>query len=301
MPLRKDIWRCGIACDPLATIVQRGSLAESRIVWLPEEGSLRFLADPFGVWRDGLLYIFVEVYDYRHRIGRIDVLTYGADLVLRDRKVALAEPWHLSYPLVFDADGETWMLPEAHRGGGLTLYRAISFPGRWVPETRIELREVPIDATPVFHHGLWWLFYSPGTDEFSKQGVLHAAFAQNIRGPWTPHPANPLRRGKDGSRPAGRAVVSGDDILLPVQDCRHTYGAATRLLRIKISPIGAETALDAAITPPSDTAGHDEGMHTLSDAGPVTLFDVKRIDLSARGVLMEGGRELRKLRARLRS
>jgi len=300
VPLRKDIWRCGIACDPLATVLERGSLGLSRIIWLPDDGAFRFLADPFGIWRDDHLHVFVEVYDYRIRIGRIDVLSYDRDLVLVDRRLALAEPWHLSYPLVFEAEGETWLLPEAHRGGGLTLYRATTFPHGWTADTRIALPDVPIDATLVFHQDRWWLFYSPGTDEFTKQGVLHAAFASHIRGPWTAHPGNPLRIGKDGSRPAGRAISQGEHLLLPVQDCTQTYGGATRTLRLRISATEASMDLCPAIAPPAVTGGHDAGLHTLSEAGPVTLFDVKRIDLSARGLLMEGARELRKLRARLR-
>ena len=298
MALRKDIWRSAIACDSLATIGARGSLAASKIVWLPEEPPFCFLADPFGVWRDGLLHVFAEAYDYRVRVGRIECLTYDAGLNLVERAPALAEPWHLSYPVIVETEGEIWMLPEAHRSGGLTLYRADDFPLRWTAAARVELPEVPVDATPVFHGERWWLFYSPATDEFSKQGVLHAAWAPRLEGPWTAHPANPLRIGKDGSRPAGRATVSEDEILLPVQDCRRTYGAATRILRIRISPGTAQWQLGPAIAAPADTGGYDEGLHTLSEAGPVTLFDVKRTQLSAHGLAIEGAREWRKLRAR---
>lgn len=298
MALRKDIWRSAIACDPLSTILNRGSLAGSRIVWLPEELPFRFLADPFGLWRDGQLRVFVEAYDYRVRVGTIEVLTYDRDLALVERAPALSKPWHLSYPHVFEAEGECWMLPEAHRGGGLTLYRCTRFPDRWTSAGRLDLPDVPIDATPVFHQGLWWLFYSPATSEFSKQGVLHAAFARRLEGPWTVHPANPLRVGKDGSRPAGRATSDGEHIMLPVQDCQRTYGAAVRPLRIAITPTSVALNLGEAIAPPADTLGHDDGLHTLSEAGPVTLFDVKRVDLSARGIVLEGARELRKLGAR---
>ncbi|WP_114228045.1 MULTISPECIES: glucosamine inositolphosphorylceramide transferase family protein [Sphingomonas] len=300
MPLRKDIWRSAIACAPFATIVARGSLAGERLVWLPDPGPFRFLADPFGLWRDDRLHIFVEAYDYRVRIGTIEALTYSSDLHLLDRSTVLAEPWHLSYPIVFEAEGETWLLPEAHRGGGSTLYRATDFPHGWTAAADLKLPEVPVDATPVFHQGRWWLLYCPATSEFAKQGVLHAAWADHPRGPWTPHPANPIRTGLDGSRPAGRAISDGETIVLPVQDCRRTYGGATRILSLKISPTAASHTLGPAIAPPAGIAPFDRGLHTLSEAGSVTLFDVKRIDLSARGIAMEGAREWRKLRARLR-
>lgn len=297
MPLRKDIWRSGIALDRFDTIVARGGLAGSPVVWLPDPGPLRFLADPFGLWRGDRLHLFVEAYDYRVRVGTIERLTYDARLNLLDQAPLLAEPWHLSYPFVFEAEGETWLLPEASRGGGLTLYRATAFPGGWVPAARIDLPEPPIDATPVFHQGRWWLLYCPATSEFDKQGRLHAAFADRLDGPWTPHPGNPVRLGKDGSRPAGRARSDGERITIPVQDCRRTYGGGTRLLTLRLSTTAAESELGPPIGLPHQVAPFDRGFHTLSEAGPVTLFDVKRIDLSPRGLLNEGAREWRKLRA----
>lgn len=297
MALRKDIWRCGIARVSLTTVLTRGSLAEADVVWLPDPGPFRFLADPFGLWRDDHLHVFAEAYDYRVRIGTIERFTYDRDLRLLDRGPALAEPWHLSYPLVFEGQGETWMLPEAHRGGGLTLYRASDFPTGWTPAARIDLPQVPVDATPVFHQDRWWLLYCPATSEFDKQGTLHAASAERLEGPWTPHPGNPIRRGLDGSRPGGRAVSDGNSIFLPVQDCRRTYGGALRILRLKLTPATAAHEIGDAIAPPNDVAPFDQGLHTLSEAGPVTLFDVKRVDLSPRGVLLEAAREWRKLRA----
>ncbi|HLZ78605.1 MAG TPA: formyl transferase, partial [Sphingomonas sp.] len=131
MGLRKDIWRSAIVEAPLGEIVRRGSIDGLPLRWLPSLGSFRFLADPFGLWCNGQLHVFAEAYDYRVRIGTIEVFTYSASLDLVSQQTALVEPWHLSYPLVIAADGQTWMLPEAHRSGSLTLYRAVEFPGRW--------------------------------------------------------------------------------------------------------------------------------------------------------------------------
>ncbi len=111
------------------------------------------MADPFGHWRDGRLHVFLETYDYRVRVGRLEVLTYDADFTLLEQRPVLSEPWHLSYPFVFEAEGETWMLPEANKSGGLTLYRAVAFPNRWEAAGRIELGQVPIDATPTVPRG----------------------------------------------------------------------------------------------------------------------------------------------------
>jgi hypothetical protein len=218
-------------------------------------------------------------------------------LRLQDRRIVLRADWHLSYPYVFEAQGETWMLPEAHRSGRLTLYRAAAFPGRWEASAEIELDVVPIDATPVWHDGLWWLFYSGGPDRAARMGALHLAWADRLTGPWHPHPLNPVRRDPGGGRPGGTAFLDRGHVCLPVQDCRQTYGGAIRILRfVRLSPDAVETEIGPAISAPKQTA-YREGLHTLSACGPVTLVDVKKIDRTGRGWLIDLARVLRQARA----
>ncbi|WP_174273973.1 glucosamine inositolphosphorylceramide transferase family protein [Sphingomonas bacterium] len=299
MGLRKDIWRPAIVRAPLSEILERGGIEGLPFVWLPESKPFCFLADPFGLWRDELLHVFVETYDYRVRVGAIEVLRYDADLVLIDREIVLSEPWHLSYPFVFEADGETWMLPEAHRSGKLTLYRADPFPHRWIAEAVIELDHVAVDATPIFFEGRWWLFHASADNEPDKTGALFAAFADRLTGPWTPHPANPIRRDIASTRPGGTPIVRDGRVILPVQDCARTYGGAIRPLRIERLDTAHFTAdAGAAIVPPEAMAPYLEGLHTLAAAGDVTLVDVKRRVLSPHGLAIEVRRHGRRLASR---
>jgi hypothetical protein len=225
------------------------------------------------------------------------VLTYDDKLNLLSRAPVLNEPWHLSYPQIIEAEGETWLLPEAQRSGALTLYRAIDFPTRWEPAHRIALDHVPIDATPLFHHGLWWLFYTSGSREPDKMSALHIAYADRLHGPWTPHLMNPVRTDFASARPGGTARVIDGEVVLPVQDCATTYGGALSLLHFPIlTPDRVEMTLGTRLTAPPAFAPYVEGMHTLSAAGPVTLIDAKRTELSLRGLAIEARREIRKLR-----
>jgi len=286
MPRRCDIWRVGIVRATVAEVATTG-LEAHPIHWLAEEPSFRFLADPFGLWRGGQLHLFAEYYDYRSRHGVIDRLTFGADLTLRDRATVLRESWHLSYPYVFEADGETWMLPEAYRSGALTLYRAIGFPDRWEPAARITLDVPPIDASPLWHGGRWWLFYSGGRDRKARMGAFHIASAERLEGPWYPHPHNPIRCDMRGGRPGGTPFLDGDIICLPVQDCSRTYGGAVRILRFSsLTPDRVKADLGPPISAPMQTPYRD-GFHTLSGCGPVTLIDAKKVDQSGRGWLID--------------
>ena len=285
MPRRCDIWRIGIVPAPIADIAAVGTLSD--VAWLPEQPDFTFLADPFGLWRDGRLHLFAEAYDYRTRHGVIDCLTLDRDFGIADRRTVLRAPWHLSYPNVFEAEGETWMLPEASRSGTLTLYRAADFPKCWERTGDITLDVVPIDATLVRHEGLWWLFYSGGRDRAARMGALHAAWAERLEGPWHPLAANPIRQDMAGARPGGTPFVIDGRLCLPVQDCSRTYGGAIRILRFnRLSPAGGDTELGLPIVAPDGTA-YREGMHTLAACGPVTLIDAKKVDRSGRGWLID--------------
>ena len=295
MPRRCDIWRVGIVPAPIADIAAAGAVHDIR--WLAEEPAFQFLADPFGLWRDGRLYLFAEAYDYRSRHGVIDCLTLDRDFALTARHTVLREPWHLSYPYIFEAEGTTWMLPEAARSGALTLYRAAAFPERWEPAARISLDVVPIDATPVWHDGLWWLFYSGGAGRAARMGALHAAWAERLDGAWHPLACNPIRQDVAGGRPGGTPFVVDGRLCLPVQDCSRTYGGAIRILHFsRLSPTSIETELGPPITAPAATTYRD-GMHTLAACGPVTLMDAKKIDRTGRGWLIDLRRKLLPRRA----
>ena len=300
MPVLKDIWRVGVVRAPMTELLKPGALDAHPVTWLPEEGSLRFIADPFGLWRDGRLHLFAEAYDYRDRKGVIDLLVLDDALQVVERRRVLEEPWHLSYPFLIVDDGETYMLPEAHKSGRLTLYRAAAFPDRWEPAAVFELDQAPIDATPVFHQGLWWLFYTPATTRFDKVAALHLAYVKSLLGPWTPHPGNPVRTDPASARPGGTPVLVDGDLVLPVQDCARTYGGALRPLRIhKLTTQAFEATAGEAIGPPSGFAPYDKGLHTLSSVGGVTLIDAKRQHWSARTLGMDACRQLNKALGRL--
>jgi hypothetical protein len=295
MPLAKDIWRPLIVEAPVEAILRAGAVEGFAYHWLPAEGYLRFLADPFGIERDGRTYVFVESYDYRTRHGVIECFILGDDNIPIERRQVLTEPWHLSYPFIFEAEGETWMLPEAHRSGGLTLYRAVDFPWRWEAAASIVLDRPPVDATPFFHSGLWWLFYASAENEQTKTGALFAAWAERLSGPWHPHPGNPIRVGRDASRPGGAPAIIDGFPIIPMQDCSRTYGGAIRPLRIdRLTFQIFEAEAGQAILAPAAFAPFDSGLHTLSALGDRTLIDVKRRLLSPRSLATLTAREFRR-------
>ena len=284
-PPKSDLWHVGLAPAPLASFLQPAGLPalRERIVWLPEPGPWRYLADPFGVRRGGTTHVFVEAYDYRTKHAVIEHHAFDAALIWQGRSVVLEQPVHLSYPFLLEHGGETFMVPESCRAGEVALYRPRQFPYGWEKET-VLLRNLPAaDATPVFHEGRWWLFFTMVGERGRDRRELHAAYADTLTGPWRLHEQKPLLVDPSGARPGGTPFVEATGCLvLPVQDCRGTYGAATRFLRFtRLDPREIRCAhLDARITGDLLSPKLVDGCHTLSACGDLTLVDAKRVTRS---------------------
>ena len=275
-----ELWQVGIVHGPAARLMSPAALREARITWLPDPGSFCFNADPFGLWRDGRLTLLVEALDYRVKRGEIRYYTYDQDWRVESQGLALREPFHLSYPSLIEDGGEIYMLPEGHRSGKLTLYRAERFPDRWQPVATL-LEEPAIDASVIRHNGRWWMFYAlPGEDNRAMR-ELHVAFADALTGPWQRHPANPVHVALESARPGGTPFVVDGQLYLPTQNCVGGYGRGLSVLRIdELTSEAVRASVAAALTPEGLLEGYGDGLHTLSQAGDVTLIDVKRLDPS---------------------
>jgi hypothetical protein len=272
-----ELWQVGILHQPIIHVVGGGRLTDAQVTWLPDPGPFRFIADPFGIFHNDRFTVLVEALDYRVKRGVIDYYSYDSTWKLVAQGRALSAPHHLSYPSLLREDGEIYMLPEAHRSGRLTLYRAVRFPDQW--EEVAVLLDVPaIDASVVQYQGLWWMFYAlPGAAGRAMR-ELHIAHAPRLGGPWLPHAQNPVRVGLDSSRPGGQPFVHAGSLYLPTQDCLDGYGMAVNLLNIAmLTPQEFGAQVVTHLSPHGLHPDYSQGLHTLSGEGNVTLVDVKRV------------------------
>ena len=96
------------------------------------KNNLRYwVADPFVFERDGETYIFAELFDYLRRRGVIGYSKLKANGSFSSWKEIIVEPYHMSYPQIFEHDGEIYIVPETGSGHTLDMYRAVDFPDRW--------------------------------------------------------------------------------------------------------------------------------------------------------------------------
>jgi hypothetical protein len=238
---------------------------------LPDDGS-RFYADPFPLLHRGRLTLFVE--DFPHATGKgvISAVAFGPDGPLGTPEPVLEQDGHLSYPFVFERDGEVWMIPESCSAGRVDLYRATAFPGGWVREATLIEDIVASDATIVEHDGQWWMFATVQDHGGAYSDALCLWSAPDFRGPWTAHPHNPVLIDIASARPAGRMVTRDGTLLRPVQDCRRGYGKALGIARVtRLDPEGFEQEVETILTPGPLWRGRR--LHSLNSAGGFEFID----------------------------
>ncbi|MFT8804014.1 MAG: hypothetical protein ABF876_03120 [Acetobacter aceti] len=269
---RTDIWKSGVITAPVEHIVAAGSIDPFPIHLLPAHGSFCSLSDPFGMWYKGDLYVVAQYYDYRTRKGVIKALRLNGMFQIMEERVVLSEPWLLSYPVLIEADGEIWMLPQACGSTKPALYRAIDFPWHWEPVPEFSFPWPAINATPANIDGQWWMFYtSPEPDS----GALRIAHAKHFFGPWQ----NIVSQlGKGGYLLAGSPLAQDGRVILPTRNCTNTCDDEIQFIKAAL-PLSPSSIFkpDVTLKTPARLAPFTQGLHTLSAAGGVTFIDIKHI------------------------
>lgn len=185
-----------------------------------------FVADPFLMRTEETWYMFFEVVNTRSKRGEI---AYAQSQDGRDwhyGQVVLREPFHLSYPYVFQWQQEYYMIPESHAAAAVRLYKAVDFPVSWQPMATL-LHGSYDDPTLFRHDDVWWLFASNWHDK------LRLFYADELLGPWVEHAQSPIQEDNmRHARPAGRIVKDGQYIYRFAQDCLPDYGMRVHAFEI---------------------------------------------------------------------
>jgi hypothetical protein len=233
----------------------------------------RFAADPCLFVRDGVTYLFFEDSAFKPQHGRIAWSRVNDDGTLTPPQIALDRPYHLSYPFVFEHDGDVFMIPESAANRTVDLYRAARFPHEWVFDQTLLHDIDAVDAT-IHYDGRWWMFVNIGEYGSSTVDELFLFSADTLRGPWISHPMNPVNCDAASARPAGRLFREGDDLVRPAQNCSVIYGGAITLNTVELLSETDYREANRGTIGPERLPGV-EGVHTLSRTDRFEVIDGK--------------------------
>ena len=199
--------------------------------------SLMIQADPFLYVRGDILYLFYE--SMRNGDKGILKMVHTSDLTNWSQPVTvLAEPWHLSFPFVFNMADGVYMIPESEACNEVRLYKAnddltsFSFVKTLLKQKRADNIFFNYSDSHVFQkEEIYFLF----TSVFYKwEYHLELYYTDDLlHHPLQPHPLSPVCIGNHFGRCGGSLLQTDDGLLRVAQDCEQSYGANISLLQVQ--------------------------------------------------------------------
>ncbi len=236
----------------------------------------RFWADPHVVYRDGKYYIFIEEFLHNGGKGHIAVIEMDETGRYSQPRTVLERPYHLSYPFVFEWNGNLYMIPETAANRTVEVYRCVEFPTRWLFCTTLMENVAAVDATLHCDGRKWWLFANmcerQGASRWDELFLFSADTPLSTQ--WTAHPGNPIISDVRRSRPAGRIFEYRGELYRPSQDSSWGYGYAVKINRlVTLSETEYREEETGSIEP--NWVQDIRGVHSLSHAHRLTVVDAR--------------------------
>ncbi len=247
----------------------RLDISNLQVISPPKGG---FWADPFPWQHEGRYYIFFEELMFSDKKGVLRVMEVKRDGSWSDPVTILEKDYHLSYPFLFEWEGDLYMLPETMQNGTIEVYRCVSFPDKWELHKVLMEGIKAVDATLLQRDGRWWMFVSMAVNNGEAWDEVSLFYADNPFGPWTPHPCNPVRSDVRSARPAGWLFERDGRLYRPAQDCSVCYGHALSINEvIRLDTERYEEKEVKRILPRPEL--NEMGIHTVNQAGDLIVFD----------------------------
>lgn len=234
-----------------------------------------FYADPFIAEHEGRYYVFLEELPFATNRGHISVIPFDENLKPGKIQRVLEQPFHLSYPYLFQYEDKWYMIPESAENRTVDVYACEQFPDRWVHQKTLLADVKAVDAT-LYHDGShWWMFVCISPREgVSTSDELHLYRADSPFGEWKPHPQNPVISDCRTARPAGKLFMHKGHLYRPSQNCAKRYGFGFNLNRVDVLSESeyVETTVECFV-PYWDNK--QIATHTFSHCGELSVIDVQ--------------------------
>lgn len=234
----------------------------------------RFWADPFVVVHAGEHYVFFEEMLYERGIGHLACIHLNQENGHSEPVKVLEQPYHLSYPFVFNYQGQYYMIPETAANHSVELYRCEEFPHRWAFEKKLMDGVEAYDATLQEHGGKWWMFVSMRTHaSCSPNEALYLFHADSpLSTEWQAHPQNPVVSRASHARPGGRLFESEGRLYRPSQNCAGVYGRGLNINLVR--QLDERVYREETVSSCLPDGGNDmNGLHTLGVGKGVSVAD----------------------------
>ena len=276
---RQEDWDVAYANVPLRDFIKDPKAHEKDFVWFRRNRLNTYYADPFVITTEKDTYIFFESYNYKKGKGCICVALKSEKF--KKHHEALSEPFHLSYPFVFEENGTIYCLPEANESNRLTLYR-FNEKELILEKDSVLMENIrAIDPTLYFKDGKWNLFL--GHQKYSNN-KLFRYLSDDLHGPYEPYYNNPIKTDCQNARMAGAFFMDGESLIRPGQESVRYYGTAVRLNEVQVLSDDYYSESQISRIEPFSKCQFKQGLHTLNGNETMTVIDGKRFFFTFSGL-----------------
>ncbi len=271
-------WVIGISRGNLADII-RNKQFNPDITWIDLNDPGHQQADPFILNVDnGSVDLLIEDYRADDNYAKIASMHFNPALQATDHKIVLDTGSHLSYPHIFRENNRVFVLPEASKSGKLSCYEYVASVNALV--FLKDIIELPLlDANVLKYKDKYWVFGvtrpASGEDKFELCGF----YADQLLGPYTAHPANPLAAGLDGVRGAGDFFAVDGFLYRPTQNCKEVYGKSitiNKITRLDEAGFESEPYMTIMIDQEIEKNRGIHTLHTLNGTNGIIVVDGTR-------------------------
>jgi len=190
-----------------------------------------WFADPFVYCHNGEYYVFMEVMMNGKGYAGIGYSKI-VDGELTKPEVVIDYGKHLSFPFVFDFEGEIFIMPESCSEQKIKLFKCVEFPTKWEEYSFCEDKRAFYDTVLFEEKGRNYLFTShPTTDLYGSKLYL-----MELEGKCTDlkiASEKVISEDYSNSRQAGKMLRRDGKLIRVAQDCsKNEYGRALEFLEV---------------------------------------------------------------------
>lgn len=239
-----------------------------------------FLADPFVITKNNRTICFVEDYCYKQKRALIAAIEIVDQKTYKMLGTVIEEPYHMSFPYLFEYQDELYMVPETSEANAIRLYKCIEYPLKWEYQKDLFSDVKAVDSMIFEYQERWWMLTNmstKGNEDDASQ--LMAYYSDNpLSDNWIAHEQNPLIFDSNIARNGGILDLGGT---LPVRGRQkqgfNAYGVALTLARItELTPSSYSEKKIGQISP--NFFPDINRCHHIHSNGEYTVYDFLRTE-----------------------
>lgn len=244
----------------------------TKINWMRYGDKKRWYADPFILsYNAKNIIVLAEEYDYSLKKGRLARLTIDRNTYeLVDISIILELTTHLSFPMIFRYQGNTFILPENSASGKSILY---SYDDKSHRFSEIgEIINKPLTDAVIFEHrDKIYMFATEVPNENGNKLSIYELSSDNFK-------ATEMQQVVFDSciaRNGGIPLEYGTQLFRIAQDCNGDYGRGVILQKIKFDSKKNFFSFENSYSLYPFTYEFHKGLHTLNSYNNLFVLDAR--------------------------